>query len=73
MRFVSIMQGSAGRLARVAVGLALVGIGAWLGGGWWALVAVGLVPLAAGLFNVCLAAPLFGVGLRHVDGAVGPR
>jgi hypothetical protein len=69
MRMVRFMEGGTGRLARGAAGLVLVGLGAWLGatygGGWWALVAVGFVPLAAGLFNFCLAAPLFGAPLRH--------
>ena len=68
MRVVSVMETGAGRLARVVAGLVLIGLGAGLGGGWWALAAVGLVPLAAGLFNFCLAATLFGGRLRHVHG-----
>ena len=35
-------------------------VGALLGGGWWALAVVGLVPLAAGVLDVCLANVLFG-------------
>jgi hypothetical protein len=69
MRLVRFLESSIGRLARGVAGLVLVGLGAWLGasygGGWWALFAVGFVPLAAGLFNFCLAAPLFGAPLRH--------
>ena len=65
MRFVRFMETSAGRSARAVAGLVLFGIGAWLGGAWWALSAVGLVPLAAGVFDFCLAAPLFGAPLRH--------
>lgn len=69
MRFVRLMESGWGRLARVAAGALMVGLGAWLGssqgGGWWALAAVGLVPMAAGLFDVCLAAPLFGAPVRH--------
>ena len=37
----------------------LIAVGALLGGGWWALAVVGLVPLAAGLLDVCVFAPLF--------------
>lgn len=69
MRLVRYMEGSTGRLARGVAGLVMVGLGAWLGatygGAWWALVAVGVVPLAAGLSGLCLAAPLFGAPLRH--------
>lgn len=69
MRLVRFMESSTGRLARGVAGLVLVGLGAWLGatygGGWWTLFAVGFVPLAAGSFNFCLAAPLFGDPLRH--------
>ncbi len=66
MPFVRFMESTAGRVTRCAAGLVLVGLGAWLGGPWWALAGVGLVPLAAGLFGVCLVAPLFGAPLRHV-------
>lgn len=65
MSFVRFMESGVGRSLRAVAGLVLVGVGAWLGGAWWALAAVGLVPLAAGLFDFCLAAPLFGARLRH--------
>jgi len=65
MTLVRFMESTAGRLTRGVAGVVLVGLGAWLGGAWWALAAVGLVPLAAGLFDFCLLAPLFGSPLRH--------
>lgn len=65
MKLVRFMEGRAGRVARGAAGLAMVGLGAALGGGWWALAAVGLVPLAAGVFDFCLIAPIFGAPLHH--------
>ena len=35
--------------------------GSWVaGGGWWALAIVGLVPLAAGVLDICLFNVLFG-------------
>ena len=40
--------------------MALVVVGGLLGGGWWALAVVGLVPLAAGALDVCLINVLFG-------------
>lgn len=58
MGFARFMSSTAGRLTRIVAGAALVAIGVGLGGGWWALAVVGLVPIAAGVFNVCLLAPL---------------
>ncbi len=59
--FVSFMVSPAGRLTRIVAGIALIG---------WGLLGlhdttgiviavVGAVPLLAGLFDVCLFAPLF--------------
>ncbi len=59
MTLVRLLETTAGRAARILSGLALVGAGAALGGGWWALAAVGLVPIAAGAAGFCLLAPLF--------------
>jgi hypothetical protein len=57
------LASSTGRLVRALVGLALVAIGAWLAPGapGWIVALVGLVPLAAGLFDWCVLAPLFGL------------
>lgn len=48
-----------GRVLRAAVGLVLIVVGAMAGGWWWLLAVVGLVPLAAGVFDFCTLAPLF--------------
>lgn len=48
-----------GRVLRVVAGLMLIAVGVVAGGWWLALAAVGLVPLAAGLFDVCVLGPLF--------------
>lgn len=53
----------AGRVARVVLGLVLIVVGVSLGGWWWLLALLGLLPLAAGLFNFCTLAPLFGMPL----------
>lgn len=50
------MSTTTGRAVRAVAGLALIVWG--LAAGIPALVVVGLVPLAAGVFNVCLLAPL---------------
>lgn len=48
-----------GRGVRVVAGLALIGTGIVLGDGWLALAIVGVLPLAAGVFDVCVLGPLF--------------
>jgi len=59
MEFVTFMSSTAGRVARVVAGIALIVIGFLIGGaGGWILAIVGLVPLAAGIFDVCLFGPL---------------
>ncbi len=61
MAFIGFMASSAGRFTRVVAGLALIGIGlvALHGAGGVALAVVGAIPLAAGVFDFCLFAPLF--------------
>ncbi|MGE0878888.1 MAG: YgaP-like transmembrane domain [Acidimicrobiia bacterium] len=59
MGFVKFMSSPAGRGARVVAGIVLILIGVIGGGGLFALAVIGLVPLLAGAFDVCLFAPLF--------------
>ena len=58
--FFSFLASSAGRVVRVAAGLALILIGllAVEGPLSWILEVVGLVPFLAGMFDVCVFAPL---------------
>jgi hypothetical protein len=65
MAFARFMASTAGRLARVVAGLALIGIGLVVGGWGYVLAVVGLVPLLAGILDVCLFAPLFGQAFRE--------
>ena len=63
--FVAFMASTAGRVVRIAAGLALIAW-AWLGldGGTAIVVAViGALPLLAGVFDFCIFAPLFGAPL----------
>lgn len=65
MRFVNFMRSWAGRLLRIALGAVIVWFG-WtrLGGTAGTMLAlIGLVPIAAGVFNICLLGPFFGVTL----------
>ncbi len=55
-QFMGFMAAPQGRALRVGVGLALMGWG--LTQGKPATTALGLVPLLAGVFDVCLLAPL---------------
>jgi hypothetical protein len=57
--FFAFMASTAGRITRIVAGVVLIVLGVLLGGGWWALAVVGLVPLAAGIGDVCVFAPLF--------------
>jgi len=64
---VAFMSRPAGRIARVVAGIVLIVVGAVVGGAGWFLAVVGLVPLAAGAFDVCLLGPVFGQPLRGVQ------
>jgi hypothetical protein len=67
MAFARFMSQPIGRIIRALIGLALIVWGLVVVGGIaGAVVAlVGLVPLAAGVFNFCLVGPLIGA---HLDG-----
>ena len=66
MSFVNLMISPGGRAARVIAGLALIVVGlAVVGGtGGVILAVIGLVPLGAGMANVCLFAPLLGCDMH---------
>lgn len=62
MEFAKFMTSTLGRAMRIVAGIALVLVGllAVHGATGVILIVVGLVPLLAGIFNVCVFAPLFG-------------
>jgi len=64
MELVRFMQTSVGRSIRAVLGVALIAAGVVLGGGWLALVVIGLVPLIAGSAGLCFVAPLFHAPIR---------
>lgn len=65
MEFTRFMAGKAGRGVRIVAGVALIVVGIVVGGTGGIVVAVvGVLPLATGLFDVCLFAPLFHAPLR---------
>lgn len=62
MAFIRFMQSWAGRVLRIGAGALMMWYGlAQMGGpGGLILAAVGVVPIAAGVFHFCLMGPLFG-------------
>lgn len=65
MAFVDFMASSAGRIARIVAGIVLIVVGLFVIGGTGGIVVavIGAVPMLAGLFDVCLFAPLFSAPL----------
>jgi hypothetical protein len=65
MALIDFLASPTGRWVRIAVGGALFAIGllALKGTGGAVVAVIGLVPLLAGMFDVCLIAPLFGAPL----------
>lgn len=66
MSFARFMSSPAGRALRIIAGIALILVGLLVVEGTWGIVlaVVGLVPLAAGAFDMCLLGALFGSPLR---------
>ena len=62
MAFARFMSSTTGRLLRIVAGLALIALGVFYFTGTTGIIValIGVVPLLAGVFNVCVFAPLFG-------------
>lgn len=68
MPIVRFMSSTAGRALRGVAGIALIAWGFTLHStAGTALMIVGLLPLAAGMFDLCVLGPVFGVPLRGED------
>lgn len=65
MTFVNFMLSIAGRLLRIAAGVVIIwfALHSLLAPWSYIVAAIGLVPIAAGLFNFCLLGPLLKVDL----------
>lgn len=57
MKLIELIGSRPGRLVRVIAGLALIAVGLRSHGAGRVLAVVGLVPLGAGTFDVCLLGP----------------
>lgn len=65
MALARFMASTAGRLLRIALGIALIIIGLLVGGpAGWVIAVIGLVPIAAGAANVCLIGPVIGAPFK---------
>lgn len=65
MGFVKFMSSGTGRLTRIVAGVALIAVGYVMHSTAGTILAVvGIVPLAAGVFDICAFAPLFGASLK---------
>lgn len=63
--FAQFIVTDAGRALRIVAGLALIGVGLERGGtAGTTLVLAGLVPLGAGVFDICVLGPLFGASIE---------
>jgi len=61
---IKFLASPAGRITRIVVGIILIAIGLFTNINTvvgYILIIVGLVPLVAGIFDVCVFAPLFGL------------
>ncbi len=59
--FLQFIASQNGRILRALAGIALIVIGYLVGDtAGWIIAIIGLVPLAAGVFDFCLLAPLMG-------------
>jgi Inner membrane protein YgaP-like, transmembrane domain len=69
MGFAQFMSSGLGRGLRIVAGIMLIAVGLAVVGGTGGIVlaVVGLVPLLAAAFDVCLFAPLFGAPLKGAD------
>ena len=67
MGFVRFMASRPGRVVRLVAGVLLIVVGLIADGRWFVLAVVGLVPLLAAAFDVCLFAPLFSQPFRGRD------
>ena len=63
-QFLRAMASPAGRLARVALGAGLIGLGLGRGQKGWPLAALGLLPLSMGAFDLSALAPLAGLPVQ---------
>lgn len=74
MEFARFMAGPVGRGVRIVAGLVLIAVGLAVGStGGTVLAVVGVLPLLAGVLNICVIAPLLKAPFRGRDALGGAR
>ena len=65
MAFLKFMASTAGRITRIVAGVVLIALGLLVvkDTGGIILAVVGLLPLLAGVFDICVLGPLFGTSV----------
>lgn len=73
--FVTFMSSQNGRIVRIVVGIALIAWAFLSFGGTWRIILtlVGALPLLAGIFDICVLAPLFGCPIKGSDIRAGKK
>ena len=69
MAFIQFLASKTGRYVRIAVGIILLILGIFVveDAAGIVLTIIALVPLLAGIFDVCVLAPLFGAPFKGAD------
>ena len=69
MAFIQFLASKTGRYVRIAVGIILLILGIFVveDAAGIVLTIIALVPLLAGIFDVCVIAPLFGAPFKGAD------
>ena len=69
MGFARFMASPLGRGGRIALGLALIGVGLGVVGGvgGWIMAIAGLLPITLGVINGCILAPILRVPFKGSD------
>ncbi len=65
MRVVKFMETTAGRWARVGLGVILIVLALLFGQLWLAI--IGVLPILAASFNICVLAPFFNKPIHHIQ------
>ena len=74
MKFAAFMSSPAGRALRVVLGAVMIylGLSVVQGVGGTVLAVAGILPIVAGVMNLCIVAPLLGLPFRAASGSA-PR
>jgi hypothetical protein len=68
LKFAKFMAKPLGRIIRIVAGAAIIWWGSTMGGGaGYVVMALGTIPVLAGIFDLCMIAPFIGVPFKGKD------